>query len=35
LKRAEDRDVKLTFLNLVNEFDVSDRDGRMSEAFES
>lgn len=34
MRRAEDRDIKLSFLNLVNEFDARDRDRRMTEALE-
>ena len=34
LRRANGRDVKLPFLNLVNEFDASNRDARMIEALE-
>ena len=34
MRGAENRDIKLSFLNLVNEFDARDRDRRMTEVLE-
>jgi len=34
MREAKCRDLKLLFLNLVNEFDTGDRDGPMIEALE-
>jgi hypothetical protein len=34
VREARCRDIKLLFLNLVNEFDAGDRDRRMTEALE-